>query len=374
MDCPYYERLQYIADTRIQALISYVLSGDDRLGSEAIEMFDKLITSRGLMQCVYPSRFRHPLPLFPLFYIMMVNDFLMWRGDVAFVQKHLNAVETVLMAFDKHSKGDGLIGKLPGWAFVDWTNGPGWKNGEPLASSQGDSFLVSFFYLYALQQAANIYQLTGNDTAFRQIEQRIKIVCGSLRQKAFDKDRQIFIDDPSGKYLSQHTNIMAILTDTYVGLIDGQILLNGILNDETVSKATVYFKFYLFEAMYHIGCADLIWPELKLWNDMLDNGLTTFAETPEPTRSDCHGWSVHPLYHFIASILGIRPTSVGCSAISIQPMSRVQICPTLPEILSAKFATPDGDCYVRLSAADDGWNIYKEVPNAITVSDSDLLI
>ena len=37
---PYYEQLQYIGDTRIEALISIYVSGDDRLMRKAIRQFD----------------------------------------------------------------------------------------------------------------------------------------------------------------------------------------------------------------------------------------------------------------------------------------------------------------------------------------------
>jgi hypothetical protein len=40
MDCPYYERLQYIGDARIQMMISYYNSGDDRQPKNALNLWD----------------------------------------------------------------------------------------------------------------------------------------------------------------------------------------------------------------------------------------------------------------------------------------------------------------------------------------------
>ena len=56
MDCPYFEQLQYIGDTRLQALITYALSSDDRLPRKALRMFDASRVNSGLTQSRYPSR------------------------------------------------------------------------------------------------------------------------------------------------------------------------------------------------------------------------------------------------------------------------------------------------------------------------------
>jgi hypothetical protein len=52
---------------------------------------------------------------------------------------------------------------------------------------------------------------------------------------------------------------------------------------------------------------------------MVSLGLTTWAETPEPTRSDSHAWSAHPNYDFLTIVAGIRPATPGFGTVTVVP-------------------------------------------------------
>jgi len=55
MDCPYFEQMQYVGDTRVQGLISLYMSGDDRLLRNAIQQFDESRIAEGITCSRYPS-------------------------------------------------------------------------------------------------------------------------------------------------------------------------------------------------------------------------------------------------------------------------------------------------------------------------------
>ena len=104
-DCPYYEQLQYVGDTRIQALISLYVSGDDCLVRNAIIDLNESQTYEGLTRSRYPSANPQIIPTFSLFWVDMVNDYWTLRDDSAFIESFLPGIENVLGWFEKRIDG-----------------------------------------------------------------------------------------------------------------------------------------------------------------------------------------------------------------------------------------------------------------------------
>ena len=99
MDCPFYEQMLYAGDGRLECLVTYALTEDDRLPRKVLQLFDWSRLPEGLTQSRYPSRIRQMIPPFSLWWVAMVSDYLLWRGDPAFVRSLLPGVRAVLDAF-----------------------------------------------------------------------------------------------------------------------------------------------------------------------------------------------------------------------------------------------------------------------------------
>lgn len=137
MDTPYWERLQYVGDTRIQALISYTVGDDDRLARQAIQAFSDSRIPDGLTTSRYPSSLTQIIPTFSLLWIGMVHDFWRYRGDADFVRAQVPGIRSVLDWYLTRQRPDGLLERLPWWPFVDW--GKNFGFGMPPEDENGGS-------------------------------------------------------------------------------------------------------------------------------------------------------------------------------------------------------------------------------------------
>ena len=357
-DTPYYEQLQYVGDTRIQSLIAMYVAGDDRLVRNAIEQFDQSRIADGLTASRYPSALPQYIPPFSLLWVAMVHDHWMLRDETAFVRSFLPGTRAVLDWFGQRVDSTGLLGALPWWGFVDWTDA--WERGVPPGGETGHSVAVSLQYVYALDRAAQLEDALGIREIATRYRARAAAMRAAVRARAWNSARGLFRDSPDSALYSQQTNALAVLAGA-VPLVERRALVERMLSDTTLVRASYYFDFYVFEAMRDAGLGDRYVEQLAPWRAMLAMGLTTTPENPEPTRSDSHAWSAHPDYGLLATVLGVRPASPGFHTVLVAPHlgSLMRAEGTIPH--------PHGDIVVRLTrAAGDRLHAEVTLPANVT--------
>ena len=316
-DCPYYEQLQYEGDTRIQSLISLYVTGDDKLMRKAILDFYHSRVPEGLTQGRYPSSRLQVIPPFSLYWVSMLHDYWMHRKDAAFVEQFLVPITGVLDWYErKIDRQKNILGPMKWWNFVDWNQK--FPGGTPDGANEGNSSVITFQYVYTLKQATELFNYFGKTNEANHYRMLADQLGKATFEACYDAKKGVLANTPLKNTFSQHASIMGILSGSVPQALQQKMIAN-ILTDTSISQATFYYRFYLNRALNYTGNADKYYKELKPWRDMIDLGLTTFAEEPDPTRSDCHAWSSSPNYDFFATICGIVPSKPGFAAVKIAP-------------------------------------------------------
>jgi hypothetical protein len=317
-DCPYYEQLQYAGDTRIQALIGYYLSPDRTLQRNAVEQFSWSVMPDGLTQSRYPSRQTQVIPPFSLWWVMMLYD--QWLYDRAGVSRlHLDQAHRVIEAWDRLIEGSP---ERAFWTFGDWV--PGWQWGEPPGKARAS---VHLFTKWLAELA--LARMEGAESRTDAIRQLLE---GAQRAESGLVHHP---QDPV-KIACEHGAALFRLCQQLAGLRPDPWPDKAL---ESAAKCTYYFSYYKHLAK---SPADYI-AELGPWFDMIGQGLTTFAENPEPSRSDCHAWSAHPILGFLQIVAGVTSLEQGWRKCRIAPR------PGRLRAFRAEIPHPDGRLVVSLS-------------------------
>ena len=316
IDCPYYEQLMYSGDTRLQMLATMTTTSDDHLPRKAIETFDGSRLPSGLTRSQYPGRCMQIIAPFSLAWIGMVHDFALWRGDWEFIRRRMPGVRNVLEAFMTFRNRDGLIECPAGWNFVDWV--PSWNDGVPPGAEAGASGIINWYMVYALNLVARLEDWMNEPELKARWNRLADEIARQTTSVFWDSKRGLFADDPDRINFSEHAQCLAVLSGKLYAEKQDRIR-QSLLNEMNMARTTISFTHYLFETYRELNLIDAFFGRLGLWFDLEAQGFKTTPEQPEPTRSDCHGWGAHPIYHYFATILGIRPDSMGFATVNIKP-------------------------------------------------------
>jgi len=356
MDCPFYEQLQYDGDARLELLTTYAMTHDDRLPKRALELFDFSRHNEGFVNERYPAYLPQQSPTFSLIWALMLNDYAYWRNDPAFVKARVLGLRSMLEQFEPYLNPDGLLEKLPGWPFMDWV--PQWSNGDA-PDAEGVSALNNLLYVYALQKSAQVEESVGEPLLAQRLRGKAAVTAAAVRAKFWDEGRGLMADNLAHTEFSEHGQCLALLSDTLTGE-QGRRCFENLLTAPDLKRTTIYFSFYLLETWQKFERGDLIVNRMSFWKDLVKQGLKTPVEAPGDTRSDCHAWGSHPLFHLQASVAGVRPASAGFRTVRIAPLPG-----KLPKLVSR---TPHPDGFIALDLAFEGARCHGsvELPPGIT--------
>jgi hypothetical protein len=356
MDCPYYEQLQYVGDTRIQALVSVYMSGDARLVRNAIAQIDDSRTPEGATFSRAPTRQQQYIPPFSLWWIGMVHDYWRYQDDPAFVSGMLPGVRSVLGYFGRYQKKGGVLSPMPWWNYVDWVDK--WPRGTPPMEPDRSTAAIELQLLLAYDWAADLELALGSRARSEENRKAAAELRATIRAEYWDAGRKLFADTARKASFSQHANVLAVLAGVVKGE-EARTLLLRVLDDKTLTPTSIYFRHYLFSALNLVGEGDRYLDLLDDWRRMLATGLTTWAEKADPTRSDCHAWTASPNYELFHTVLGIDSAAPGFRRVLVRPF------PGKLQRVSGSIPHPKGEIRVALEKQGGDWIAKVELPAGV---------
>ena len=310
--------------------------------------------AEGITLSRYPTANAQEIPTFSLWWIGMLNDYYMYRDDPAFVKQFLPGERQVLQFFNKYQQADGSLKNAPYWEFTDWSEGKGWKSGMPPFGEDGSSAALDLQLLWAYQIAARLEESLGMKAYASEYRQKATQLTETVKRKYWDEAKQLFADTKEKNYFSQHTNTLAILTGVVKG-VQAKQLAQKIITDTSLTQATIYFQYYVNQALHKTGFGNLYLDRLQIWKDNLAMGLTTWAEISDinNARSDCHAWGASPNIEFFRTVLGIDTDAPGFNKIKIEPNlgSLKKVSGTMPHPRGEIKVSYDVDQRGRVDAA-----------------------
>ena len=319
-DCPFYEQLQYLGDTRIQALVSLYNSGDDRLVKNFLRQSDMSRNAEGITMGRAPSELAQYITPYALSYIYAIHDYMRYGADQDLVLDLIPGAEQILHYFSKYQQADGRIKGLPGWNFSDWVTAIGWNTGVAQAGSDGGAILMDLQLLLGYQMMSDLENYQGNTFMAKKYDEKAAQLKASIQRAYWSAEKGLYAQTIEKDAFSQHANSLAILT----GLVEGEQarqIAQKMLDDKELDPCSVYYKFYLHEALVKAGLGNDYLKWLDIWRENIAMGLTTWGETSDVdgTRSDCHAWGASPNIEFFRTLLGIDSAAPAFAQVKIEP-------------------------------------------------------
>lgn len=341
VDCPSREQRQWVGDAYVETMINYAAFGDPRLTAKLLRQTAQSQQSDGMTMMYAPGDhdvLATTIVDYSLSWVLTAHEYYRYTGDRALIKEIYPHIRLAMGWFERHLDQNGLLGRVPGWVFIDWAN----------VDKRGEITALNALLYKALKDAAVLARISEISVDAAHYDQLAENVKKALNDRMWDAKRNVYVDCylESGpcRRVSQQSNAAMILFDIapkdrwqqiteYMTdsrrtkirqtILNGEVISGGSFDEETdVVMAQPYFSFFLHRALAKVGATDKLLTRIQeRWGAMLDAGATTWWEewVQRPGSSECHAWSGAPTFDLSTNVLGVEPVDPGFSTFAVAP-------------------------------------------------------
>ena len=319
MDCPSRERAGWLCDSFFTGRVEKDLTGDSKVEKGFLENFfiatEFPRIPEGMLPMCYPSDelTAQFIPNWAMFLVIELEEYAQRSGDAEMVAAAKERLYKLENYFCKFLNGDGLLEKLDGWVFVEWSQANQWV--------QDVNFPSNMMYYAMLKSMARMYQ----DSVLEEKAEKIRetILRLSFNGKFF-RDHMVY----EGGSLTVPEDITEVCQyyAFFTGVADKESfapLLEIIAQDfgaghkctqthPRVYPANAFIGNYLrMEVLSQNGYRHRIMEEIKDYFDYMALLTGTLWENDNAHASCNHGFASHVIRLIFRDCLGIDRIDEG---------------------------------------------------------------
>ncbi len=184
MDCPSRERAGWLCDSFFAARAAWDLMGDTTIEHNMFEnfmlpeKFPHLV--EGMLPMCYPGEdiTGNYIPSWAMWFVIQLEEYLGRSGDRKMIDALKPRVLALMKFFEAYRNSDGLLEKLGGWNFVEWSKANDFV--------QDVNYPINMFYLGALAAAGRMYGM-------KKLLDEAEAIRNVIRRQSFDGE--FFVDN-----------------------------------------------------------------------------------------------------------------------------------------------------------------------------------
>ena len=367
VDCPAYEQVFWVGDSRNEALVSRYVYGNTANIRRCLELVPQSASQTPLLCDQVPSMWDSVIPNWTFAWMIACGEQYTYTGDVSFVKGILPAVRAAMEAYLGHLDGRGLL-NIEAWNLLDWA-----------PSDQPNAGVVThqtMFMVKALRELARLSQAAGEDPS--PWTARADALRAAINVHLWDGGRQAYLDcihadGRSSTITSIQTQIVALLCDIPRERERAAAVHRLVLRPpaDFVQVCSPFMAFFQYEVLEKAGDVAAMLEDMRIhYGEMVRCGATTcWEQYPESplnkavegmlSRSHCHAWSAAPAYFLSRSVLGVKPLAPFWTSVEIAPVpcglawARGAVPHPAGGVIEVSFTVEGDKIDLRISAPED---------------------